>query len=119
MRAWEIITEANNRRPEISLRHVHYLKQERNRVVASHARRLPIIRKMYANPGKEHERIELEKAQLELEQQKAELAAARREARIESDEAVAELAMDGAKAGQVDRSKVANMAQTEMRRRKK
>ena len=65
MRAYEFFTETENRRPEISLHHVHYLKQERNRVAASHARRLPIIRKMYANPGKEHERIELEKACLE------------------------------------------------------
>jgi hypothetical protein len=100
MRAWEIITETDNRQPEISLRHVHYLKQERNRVAASHARRLPIIRKMYANPGKEHERIELEKAYLELEQQKAELAATEAEAQAETSKAIS------------------GMAKSEMRRRK-
>ena len=39
---------------------------------------------MYANPGKELERIELEKAWIELMQQKAELAATKAEAPLDS-----------------------------------
>ncbi len=116
MRAYEFITE--NRRPELSLRHIHYLKQERNRVAASHARRLPIIRKMYANPGKEHERIELEKLRLELEQQKAELAATKAEAQAEATKAISGMAKAGSEADQRSRSKIAGMAKSEMRRRK-
>ncbi len=119
MRAREFITEPKTRRPEISLRHVHYLKQERNRVAASHARRLPIIRIMYTNTGKEHERIELEKARLELEQQKADLAAAKSDVQAETFKAISGKAKAGSKVNQPSRSKIASMAKTEMRRRKK
>ena len=77
MRAWEIITEDQTRRPEISLRHLNQLKHINRARTASLARQAALKRTMYANPAREHERIELEKARLELEQQKAELAATR------------------------------------------
>jgi len=119
MRAWEFITETDNRRPKISLRHIHHLKKEGRRVAASHARRRPIIRTMYANLAKEHGQIEIEKARLELEQQKAELAAARAEIQAETPKVVGDMAMAGIKADHQDQSKVTDMAQSQMRRRKK
>jgi len=61
MRAWEIITEGRIRRPEISLRQLNDIKQEGRARAASHARRLPIVRAMYANLEWAQERIELEK----------------------------------------------------------
>lgn len=61
MRAWEIITEADAKRPKISLRQLNQSKHEDHARVASHARRLPIVRAMYANPERAQERLELEK----------------------------------------------------------
>lgn len=72
---------------------------------------------MYANPAREHERIELEKARLELEQRKAELAATRAEARAQSHEAITDMADAGSKANQQGRNKVASTAKAQMRRK--
>ena len=119
MRAHEFIDEGKSEFRGITLRQLNREKHDYMWRKASLERRRQLIPIIYGNPGKAHERLEFEKAQLELEQQKAELAAARQGARIGSDDAVAELAMDGAKAGQIGRSKVTKMARTEMRRRKK
>ena len=118
MRAHEFINEGKSEFRGITLRQLNKEKHDYMRRKASLERRQRLIPIIYGNPGKAHEQLEFEKAQLELEQQKAELVAARREARIESDEAIVQLAKDGAKAGQVGRSKVADLARTEMRRRK-
>ncbi len=67
MRAHEFITEDQKRRPEISLRHLNHLKHINRARAASHARQAALKRTMYANPAREHERIELEKARLDLE----------------------------------------------------
>ena len=119
MRAWEIITEDRTRRPEISLRHLNDLKHISRARAASHARRDRLVRTMYTNPAREHERIELEKAQLDLSQQKAELALTRAEALAANREAITGMAKVGTEAEQQDRRKVTNMARTERRRRKK
>ena len=119
MRAYEFITENKNRRPKISLRHLHYLKRERERVAASHGRRLPIIRAMYSHSGWEHERIELAKARLELEQQIAELAATKAAAKADTRKVIGDMARAGSKAEQLDQAKIAAMAQAQMRRRKR
>ena len=68
MRAWEFITEVQKRRPEITLRHLNHLKHINRARAASHARQAALKRTMYANPAREHERIELEKARFDLEQ---------------------------------------------------
>ncbi len=65
MRAHEFITEDEKRRPEISLRHLNHLKHINRARAASLARQAALKRVMYANPAREHERIELEKARLE------------------------------------------------------
>ena len=61
MRAHEFITEDQKRRPEISLRHLNDLKHVNRARAASLARQAALKRIMYANPAREHERIELEK----------------------------------------------------------
>ena len=66
MRAWEFITESRNRKPTISLHHLDDLGHEWARRAEWHAERQPLVRAMYANPAREHERIELETSQLEL-----------------------------------------------------
>ena len=118
MRAYEITTETENRRPVISLRHLNDLKHEIRAREASHARHNNLVRTMYGSPAKEHELIELEKARLELAQQKAELAATKAEANVETSDAINGMAKAGVHADQKGRSNVADMARTEMRRRK-
>ncbi len=68
MRVHEFITEDQRRRPEISLRHLNHLKHINRARAASLARQAELKRIMYASPAREHERIELEKTRLELEQ---------------------------------------------------
>ena len=68
MRAHEFITEVQERRPEISLRHLNHLKHINRARAASHARQAALKRTMYASPAREHERIELEKVRRVLEQ---------------------------------------------------
>lgn len=118
MRAWEFITKTENSRPAISLRQLNDLKHEVRAREASRTRRDQLVRTMYANPGKELERIDLEKAQLELEQQQMELASTKVEAHAETTEAISGMAKAGSKACQQSRSEISNMARTEMRRRK-
>ena len=67
MRAHEFIAEDQKRRLEISPRHLNRLKHMNRARAASHARRAALVKTMYASPGREHERIEIEKARLELE----------------------------------------------------
>ena len=95
MRAHEFITEDRKSRPEMSLRHLNHFKYVCQASAASHARQAALKRIMYANPAREHERIELEKARLDLKLQKAELAAARAEAHAQSHEAMTDMADAG------------------------
>ncbi len=119
MRACEFITEGKARRREISLRQLNDIKQDGRAWAASYARRLPIVRAMYANREWAHEQIELEKAWLDLEQQKAEVSASKAETQAETREAIDDMAEAGSKANQQGRAKVVHMAKAAMRRRKK
>ncbi len=119
MRAHEFITEVQKRRPEISLRHLNRLKHINRARAASFARQAKLKGIMYANPAREHERIELEKARLELAQQKAELAVTKAQTQAETKQAITDMADAGSKANQQSRDKVASMAKAQMRRKKK
>ncbi len=118
MRAWEFITEKENRRSAISLRQLNGLKHEVRAREASRARRDQLVKIMYANPAKELERIELEKSRLELDRQKFELTSTKAENQAEASNAIHNMAKSGSKADSLQRSKISNMAQTEIRRRK-
>ena len=118
MRAHEFITEDQQRRPEISLRHLNHLKHMNRARAASHARLAALKRTMYASPAREHEQIELAKARLELEQQRVELASTRTTIQAKTEEAITDMADAGSKANQQSRAKVASMAKAQIRRRK-
>ena len=118
MRAYEFISETENSRPAISLRQLNDLKHEVRAREVSLARRDRLLKIMYANPAKELERIDLEKARLELEQQQVELASAKSEAQAEISKAISGMAKAGSEADQQYQSKISNLAQAEMRRRK-
>ncbi len=122
MRAYEFINEEQGRMPTISLRHLDGLGKEESRRAAWHAKREPLVRAMYANPARELEQIELEKARMELEQQKTDLAISKveigGEAEAEANEAITAMAEAGSKADQQSRAKITGMARGEMRRRK-
>lgn len=64
MRVWEFITEVR-RVPPMTLRHVNKMKNDQRARAASFARRDALLPIMYGKPGKEMERIELEKAYIE------------------------------------------------------
>ncbi len=119
MRSHEFIAEDQKRRPEISLRHLNHLKHINRARAASHARQAKLKRVMYASPAREHEWIELEKARLELKQQKAEIAATNAGTQAETKEAITDMADAGSKANQQSSAKVASMAKAQMRRKKK
>ena len=76
MRAWEIITEDRDRGPEITLRSLNRQNREEKEQQASHRRHAALVRVMYNDPDRELKQIELEKARLELEELRAEIAAA-------------------------------------------
>lgn len=118
MRAYEFINEGQTNFRGITLRQLNKEKHDFMRRKASLERRQRLIPLMYINPGKAHERLELEKSRLELEQQKAELAATKIETHAEVSKAISGMAKAGSEADQKDRSKVTDMAKTEMRRRK-
>ena len=118
MRAHEFIAEDQKGRPEVSLRHLNHLKHLGRARATSLARQAALKRIMYGNPAREHERIERDKARLELEQQKAELASTRAEVQAKTKEAITGMAEAGSKANQQSKAKVAAMAKAQMRRRK-
>lgn len=118
MRAHEFISEEKSKFRGITLRQLNKEKHDYTRRKASLERRQRLIPLMYANPAIEIERIDLEKARLELEQQKVELAATKAEYRAETSAAISCMAKAGSEADQQSRSKISNLARTEMRRRK-
>ena len=118
MRAIEFIAETKPQFRGITLRQVHAAKHDYKRRKASFNERQKLIPQMYANPGKEQERIELEKARLVLAQQNAELATTEAEVKAETSDAISDMAKAGVDADQQGQSNVSDMARTEMRRRK-
>ncbi len=79
MRAWEFITEDQDRTPEITLRSLNRQNREEKEKEASRQRHAALVRIMYADPDRELKQIELEKARLELEELSAEIAKTRAE----------------------------------------
>lgn len=118
MRAWEIMTEAN-RRPIVSLRHVNALKKLKSARLAKAEKRNALVQIMYANPAKELEQIELEKARIELAREKAELAATRAEAINANNEALARMAASGIQIRHDNHTKIEAMASNGLGRLKK
>jgi hypothetical protein len=118
MRAHEFILEQGSRNRGITLRQMNRAKHDYKRRKASLDRRKRLVRVMYTNPAKEHERIDLEKSRLELEQQKAELAATKANTQADLPMAISTMAKAGSEAEHQRRSKLSNMAKSEMRRRK-
>lgn len=119
MRVYESINEDKPQFRGSTLRQMNKDKYDYMRRKASFEKRQKLIPQMYANPVKEHERIELEKARLELAQQKAELAATQAEIKNETDTAIYDLAKSARKRSAEDDAKITSLARSQMRRKKK
>ena len=109
MRAWEFITE-EQRVPPVSLRHINKMKKDEEARQVSFASRDKLVRLMYAKPSWELQQIELEKARIELAQQKADLAATRTEAKDAEDDAIIRMAHSGLEIRKEKRKQVHNLA---------
>ncbi len=119
MRAWEFLTESNDRKPTTTLRHLNDIKQTQQWRAASHQRRIERTRGMYANHAWEREQLELERMRLEHEQLKAETEAIKAETRAANDDAISDLARSGSEAMQHDDERVQHMARAAIHRQKK
>ncbi len=75
MRAWEFLTEDRDRAPEVTLRGLNRQNRLEKERQASHRRHAKLVRVMYNDPDRELKQIELEKARLELEELRANIAA--------------------------------------------
>ena len=78
-----------------------------------------LVQVMYSDPANELQLIELERARLDLEQQKTELMAAKAEATQTNKDALADMAAAGIDVHQANRDQVSRMAARELGRRKK
>lgn len=118
MRAREFIAELK-RVPTMTLRHINKLKKEEEARQASFSRRDALLPVMYGNPARELERIELEKAYIDLAQQQAELIAFKAELDRESKKALAQLAASGIETRKANQEKINDNAMRGLGRRKK
>jgi hypothetical protein len=118
MRAWEFLTEQRDRKPPITLRALNQIKHDDKARAASRARQLDLVKVMYGNPAKEHERIDLEKARLEFAQLKAEIADQESDALADSFEHISKSALSASAAGRKDAQAVTKMARAERERRR-
>ena len=118
MRERDFIREAK-RVPPISVRHINKLKKDELARQASFARRDALIRIMYANPANELEQIQLEKARVELAQEKAELEATKAVASQANKDALARMAASGIQSRRDSREKIEAMASNGLGRLKK
>jgi len=94
MRAWEFMTETE-RQPDMTLQQINTAKKEMRHRQNEIDKRNALIPIMYANSTKELERIELEKAYIELEQLKTELALSKAEAKQQNKNALYKMALSG------------------------
>ena len=115
MRAWEFLNEDNQYRG-LSLRHINKMKQDHRARQASFDRNDKLVSVMYSDPLRD---IEIQKARMELEMQKAELAKAQAEASNETSEAISKMAAGGRERRKEDRQRVEDMAARALGRRKK
>lgn len=118
MRAREFITELK-RVPTMTLRHINKLKKNQEARHASFARRDALLPVMYGNPARELERIELEKAYIDLAQQQAELVATRAELDRAGNEKLAQMAASGMKTRRDNQKKINDNAMRGLGRRKR
>ncbi len=119
MRAYEILENYDPPSKPITLRAVHKLKHETRAREESENRRLELMPKMYGNPARRRECLELERLELELAQMKAEIAATEAEVGLKSREAVSDMARSGIAAGKLMDRKVTDMARDSMLGRRK
>jgi hypothetical protein len=119
MRAYEILENRNPPSHPLTLRALHKLKHEGKAKEESENRRLELLPKMYGNPARRREELELERLELELKQMRAEIAATVAEVGLKSREAVSNMARSGIAAGKLMDRKVADLARDGMLGRRK
>lgn len=115
MRAHEFLNKTLDR-PLINLRRLNRRKRREQRLRAWQTQRLPVVQVMYADHERLHQATELERANLELEQLRADIEATRAETSREQQKARTELAALEAKASDRNRSHIAKMARSEIAR---
>lgn len=118
MRAWEFFREAM-RSPIISLRHVNKLKHVKLARQKAQDKRQELFAVMYSSPTTELQYIELQKARVELAQQKAALALTQAETAQANKEAVTNMARSGIETRHANQEKMKKMAMLGIDRRKK
>jgi len=119
MRAYEILENRNPPSHPLTLRALHKLKHEGKAKAESENRRLELLPKMYGNPARRREELELERLELELRQMKAEIAATVAEVGLKSREAVSDMAKSGIASMELSDQKLTDLARDGMLGRRK
>ena len=119
MRAYEILENLDPPSQRLTLRAIHKLKHEERAREESENRRLELMPKMYGNPARRRECLELERLELELVQMRADIAATVADVGLESREAVSDMARSGIAAGKMADQKVTDLAGDGMLGRRK
>jgi len=119
MRAYEILENRNPPSHPLTLRALHKLKHEGKAKAESENQRLELLPKMYGNPARRREELELERLELELAQMKAEIAATVAEVGLKSREAVSDMARAGIVRMELADQKVTDLARDGMLGRRK
>ena len=110
MRAYEFLENRNPPSHPLTLRALHKLKHEGKAREESENRRLELLPKMYGNPARRREELELERLELELAQMRAEIAATEAEVGLRSREAISDMARSGIAGAKSADQKVTDMA---------
>ena len=119
MRAYEILENRNPPSKPLTLRALHKLKHDTRAREESENRRLEFLPKMYGNPTRRREMLELERLELEMSQLRAEIAATEAEVGLKSRKAVSDMARSGIAAGKLMDRKVTDLARDGMLGRRK
>ena len=119
MRAYEILENSNPPSHPLTLRALHKLKHEGRAREESENQRLELLPKIYGNPARRRECLELERLELELAQMRAEIAATEAEVGLKSREAVSDLARSGIAGAKSADQKVTDLALDGMLGRRK
>ena len=119
MRAYEILENRNPPSKPLTLRAIHKLKHDGRAREESENRRLELMPKMYGNPARRREELELERLGLELMQMRAEIAATEAEIGLKSREAVSDMARSGIAGAELADQKIVAMARDGMLGRRK
>jgi len=119
MRAYEFLENLNPPSQPLTLRAIHKLKHEGKAREESENRRLELLPKMYGNPARRREELELERLELELAQMRAEIATTEAETIANSRETVSDLARSGIAGAKEPGRKVTDLARDGMLGRRK